>query len=315
MAKSHSGDLKSRRGKPKAKKKVISDSPDPAKGENDHAPAALTIENGKLPKSVKEAALRSGGFPYAEKMPQADFETELRLLQIELLKLQNWVRESGERIVLLFEGRDAAGKSSIISSFMQHLNPRHARVAALAQPTETERSQWYFQRYIAQLPSAGDMLLFDRSWYNRAGVERVMGFANGAQVQIFLREAPVFEAALVRDGLRLFKFWITIGREMQIKRLHARRHDPLKQWKLSDIDLASLNKWDDYTMAMEDMFQYTHTMDTPWIVIRGNDKRRARLNVMRAVLSSIAYADKDESIARLPDPLIAGSGHEYFYSA
>lgn len=278
-------------------------------------PAVITINNGKLPKSIKEAAFGSGGFPYDSKLQQAEYETELRCLQIELLKLQDWVRENGERIVILFEGRDAAGKSSIISRFMQHLNPRHARIAALAQPTPTEKGQWYFQRYVAHLPSAGDMVLFDRSWYNRSGVERVMGFASEAQVQSFLREAPVLEAALVRDGLRLFKFWITIGREMQIKRLHARRHDPLKQWKLSEIDLAAVDKWDAYTDAMKDMFQYTHTMEAPWTVIRGNDKRRARLNAIRTVLSSIPYAEKDETIACAPDPRIVGSGPEHFYTA
>jgi polyphosphate kinase len=280
-----------------------------------HDIAAFKIGKDKLPKSIKKAALESGGFPYDEKLSRKEYEDELLLLQIELLKLEQWLRKTGERIVMLFEGRDAAGKSSIIRIIMQHLNPRHARFIALPRPTEREVSQWYFQRYIAHLPSAGDMVLFDRSWYNRAGVERVMGFVEGAKVETFLREAPLFEAALVRDGVRLFKFFITIGREMQIARLHARRHDPLKQWKLSGIDLAAMDKWDDYTEARKDIFQYTHTMETPWTVIRGNDKRRARLNAIRKVLSSIPYAGKDEKVAQAPDPLIAGSGPEYFYTA
>jgi polyphosphate kinase 2 len=306
---------KSAKAKTKSKKRLPAAPTRESEEANGREPAVITINNGKLPRFIKKAAFGSGGFPYDSKMGREEYETKLRWLQIELLKLQDWVRENGERIVILFEGRDAAGKSSIISRFMQHLNPRHAKVAALAQPTVTEKGQWYFQRYISHLPSAGDMVLFDRSWYNRSGVERVMGFATSAQVQAFLREAPVFEAALVRDGLRLFKFWITIGREMQIKRIHARRHDPLKQWKLSEIDLAAIDKWDAYTEAMEDMFQYTHSMEAPWTVIRGNDKRRARLNAIRKVLSSIPYAEKNEDVACAPDPKIVGSGPEHFYSA
>lgn len=279
---------------------------------NDNAFAAFDIENPALPDFIKEQALTSGGYPYDKRLGRKVYEKELRLLQIELLKLQSWVRETGERVVILFEGRDAAGKGSTIKRFMAHLNPRHARAVALSKPTETERGQWYFQRYVAHLPTRGDMILFDRSWYNRAGVERVMGFCTEAETAKFLREAPDFESGLIRDGIRLFKFWLTIGREMQLKRLHARRHNPLKRWKLSEIDLAALSKWDAYTQARDDLFRYTHTEVTPWWVIRANDKRRTRLNAIRKVLSEFDYAGKDEDIVGAPDPLIVGTGPEFF---
>jgi polyphosphate kinase 2 len=198
---------------------------------------------------------------------------------------------------------------------MEHLNPRHARTVALSKPTETERGQWYFQRYITHLPTAGDMVLFDRSWYNRAGVEPVMGFCTREQVSKFLEETPEFEASLVRDGIWLFKFWLTVGHAMQIKRFHARRHDPLKSWKLSPIDLASMSKWDDYTAAREEMFDHTHTKHAPWTVIRSNDKRRARLNAIRHILASIDYDGKDKKIVAKPDPKILGSEGKIFLDA
>lgn len=273
------------------------------------------LESPELPAEIDEDAFTSGGYPYTEKMPREAYEKDLRLLQIELLKLQTWARENGERIVIVFEGRDAAGKGGTIKRFMEHMNPRHAHVVALSKPTETERGQWYFQRYVAHLPTAGDMALFDRSWYNRAGVERVMGFCTHAQVDQFLREAPEFEASLVRDGIRLFKLWLTIGQAMQLKRFHARRHDPLKSWKLSPIDLASLDKWDEYTRARSDMFDRTHTKMAPWIIIRANDKRRARLNAIRHILSSIDYDKKDKAIVSKPDPKIAGADDEFFSRA
>jgi polyphosphate kinase 2 len=247
-------------------------------------------------------------------MKRKEFEDQLEKLQIELLKLQSHVIKQGERVVVLFEGRDAAGKGGCISRFMAHLNPRHARAVALSKPTETERGQWYFQRYGAHLPTRGDIVLFDRSWYNRAGVERVMGFCNDEQLADFLREAPEFEGMLVRDGIRFFKFFLTIGREMQWTRFHERRHDPLKQWKLTDIDLAAMSKWDDYTKAQHDMFRFTHTPTAPWTVVRANCQRRARLEAIRVVLTSIPYAGRADKVVGEVDPKIVGSGPEYFYS-
>jgi len=273
------------------------------------------LDSPELPEEIGRAAFLSSGYPYDRRMPRKTYEAELRLLQIELLKFQRWVREQGKRIVIVFEGRDAAGKGGTIKRIMEHLNPRHARAIALSKPTETERGQWYFQRYIAHLPTAGDMVLFDRSWYNRAGVERVMGFCTPEQVGKFMEEAPEFESSLVRDGITLFKLWLTVGRPMQLKRFHARRHDPLKSWKLSSIDLASLSKWDEYTSAREEMFDRTHTQSAPWTVIRSNDKRRARLNAIRHVLANIDYEDKDLKIVARPDPEIVGSGGDFFYNA
>ena len=277
--------------------------------------SAFDLENPELPEEIDEAAFLSGGYPYEKRMPRKAYEVELHLLQIELLKLQRWVRDQGERIVIVFEGRDAAGKGGTIKRFMEHLNPRHARTVALSKPTETERGQWYFQRYIAHLPTAGDMVLYDRSWYNRVGVEQVMGFCTREQVTQFLAEAPEFEASLVRDGIRLFKFWLTVGHAMQIKRFHARRHDPLKSWKLSPIDLASMSKWDEYTLSREEMFDHTHTKPAPWTVIRSNDKRRARLNAIRHILASIGYGEKDKKFVAKPDPKILGSEGDIFKDA
>ena len=273
------------------------------------------LDEPNLPEAIDKAALASGGYPYAKRLGRRDYENDLELLQIELLKLQRWARQSGERIVVLFEGRDTAGKGGTIRRIMHHLNPRHARAVALSKPTEEERGQWYFQRYVEHLPSAGNMLLFDRSWYNRAGVERVMHFCTFEQLEKFLHEVPRFEAQLVRDGIRLFKIWLTIGREMQLKRLHQRRHDPLKQWKLSDMDLAGIDKWDEYTEAKEDLFRYSHTKLAPWTVVRANDKRRTRLNVIRYILSIIDYADKDPAVATPPDAKIVGSGKRFFFDA
>ena len=276
---------------------------------------SFNLEDPVLPQQIEARAFTSGGYPYDEPILRKPYEKELRLLQIELLKLQRWVRDSGERIVVVFEGRNAAGKGGNIKRFMQHLNPRHARAVALSKPTETERGQWYFQRYIAHLPTAGDITLFDRSWYNRAGVEPVMGFCTPSQTEKFLEEVPEFESALIRDGIRLFKLWLTIGHAMQLKRFHARRHDPLKSWKLSPVDLASLSKWEAYTSARDDTFARTHNKATPWTVIRANDKRRARLNAIRHVLSAIDYADKDVKLVSKPDPKIVGSDEKFFADA
>jgi len=228
-------------------------------------------------------------------------------LQVELLKAQNWIKTANERATLRFEGRDAAGKGGTIKRFMEHLNPRGARIVALEKPTDQERSQWYFQRYICHLPSGGEIVFFDRSWYNRAGVERVMGFCSATDYLEFMRQAPQLEQMLVRSGLRLFKYWFSVTREEQHSRFTARETDPLKQWKLSPIDKASLDKWDDYTEAKEAMFFYTDTADAPWTIVKSDDKRRARIEAMRDFLFHLPYEGKDEGVVHEPDPLIVGS--------
>ena len=273
---------------------------------------AFDIDNPILPDDIKERALTSGGYPYDEELKKKVFKQELMQLQLELLKLQAHIQEKGERFVAIFEGRDASGKGSCISRFLERLNPRHARSVALTKPTEVERGQWYFQRYVAHLPTAGDMVLFDRSWYNRAGVERVMGFCTEAQTAAFLREAPDFEALLVRDGIHLFKFYLVIGRQMQLVRFHERRHDPFKRWKITDIDLAAIDKWDEYTRAQADIFKRTSSSEAPWIIVRANDQRRARLEAIRWVLFKSDYAGKDASAVGTPDPNIIGTGPDYF---
>lgn len=232
------------------------------------------------------------------------YEREKRQLQIELLKFQAWVKETGQRVVIVFEGRDAAGKGGTIKRFMEHLNPRGARVVALEKPSETERTQWYFQRYVEHLPAAGEIVMFDRSWYNRAGVERVMGFCSTDEYLEFIHQCPDFERMLVRSGVRLFKFWFSVSREEQLRRFSRRRKDPLKQWKLSPVDLASLDKWAEYTRAKEAMFIATDTPEAPWTVIRSDDKKRARLNAMRVVLSAFHYTAKDRGVVAAADPLI-----------
>ena len=222
------------------------------------------------------------------------------------------MRDTGERILILFEGRDAAGKGGTIKRTMEHLNPRGARIVALEKPSPQEAGQWYFQRYIQHLPSAGEIVLFDRSWYNRAGVERVMGFCSSNDYLEFLRQTPELERMLVRSGIRLFKLWFSVSRGEQLRRFKSREHDPLKQWKLSPIDLASLDKWDDYTKAKEAMFFHTDTADAPWTVIKSDDKKRARINAIRHLLHTIPYANKDEKIACAPDPLIVGSAADIY---
>jgi polyphosphate kinase 2 len=221
------------------------------------------LDDPKLPRAIKEAALGSDGYPYSEKLDKDVYADELRVLQVELVKLLAWQGDTGARSVLLFEGRDASGKGGLIKAVREHLNPRHARIVALAAPSDRERGQWYFQRYVAELPAAGEMVLFDRSWYNRAVVEPVMGFCTPEQTERFLAEAPLFERMLVDDGIQLFKFWLTIGREMQLKRFHDRRHDPLKVWKISPVDLAAMEKWDDFTAARDRMFAATHLITPP----------------------------------------------------
>lgn len=272
----------------------------------------FNLDDPHLPKDISDAALSSGGFPYDKLLKRKAYEEELEPLQIELLKLQAHIRDAGERVVVVLEGRDAAGKGGTVKAIMQHLNPRHARAVALTKPTETEMGQWYFQRYVPHLPTKGDMILFDRSWYNRAGVERVMGFATPQQVEVFLREAPQFEGMLARDGVRLFKFFLTIGREAQLERFHERRHDPLKQWKLTDIDRKAIGMWDSYTEAHTDLFRFTHTSAAPWTAVRFNDQRRGRLEVIKVLLSAFDYKDKDKKVATKPDAKIVGTGPGFF---
>ncbi len=245
-----------------------------------------------------------GRYPYATKLDRRTYEAEKAALQVELLKVQHWVQETGQKFVLLFEGRDAAGKGGTIKRFTEHLNPREARVVALNKPSDEERGQWYFQRYIKHLPTAGEMVLYDRSWYNRAGVERVMNFCAPTEYLEFMRQTPEFERMLVRSGIKLFKYWFSVTQDEQKARFASRETDPLKQWKLSPIDRASLDKWDDYTEAKEAMFFYTDTADAPWTVIRSNDKKRARLTCMRHFLAQLDYPDKNLVVATPPDPLI-----------
>lgn len=252
-------------------------------------------------------AFETGEYPYKSKMRRQPYQEHKAELQAELLKVQKWVKDRGEKIVVIFEGRDAAGKGGSIKRFMEHLNPRAARVVALEKPTESESTQWYFQRYVKHLPSAGEITFFDRSWYNRAGVERVMNFCGPNQYLEFMRQCPDFERMLVRSGIRLYKFWFSVTQDEQARRFEARKIDPLKQWKLSPIDQASLNKWDDYTEAKEAMFFYTDTADAPWTIVKSNDKKRARLNAMRHFLYTLPYPEKDTHIVREPDPLIVGS--------
>ncbi|MEV4276996.1 polyphosphate kinase 2 [Actinoplanes xinjiangensis] len=245
-------------------------------------------------------------YPYDERLPRSEYDHDKRLLQIELLKLQNWCKDTGERLLILFEGRDAAGKGGTIKRFMEHLNPRGARVVALEKPNQRESTQWYYQRYIKHLPAAGEIVLFDRSYYNRAGVERVMGFCDRKEYLEFLRQTPELERMLVRSGIKLVKFWFSVTQGEQRTRFAIRQVDPVRQWKLSPMDLKSLDRWDDYTEAKEAMFFWTDTADAPWTVVRSNDKKRARLNAMRHVLNRFDYAGKDREIVGIPDPQIVG---------
>ena len=258
------------------------------------------------PDDELNADWRDGGYPYKNLMQRRNYERQKYRLQVELLKLQAWVKETGQKVVILFEGRDAAGKGGTIKRFMEHLNPRGARVVALEKPTEVERGQWYFQRYVQHLPTNGEIVLLDRSWYNRAGVERVMGFCTDYEYTEFMRQVPEFERMLARQGVHLIKFWFSVSREEQRRRFKERKVHPLKQWKLSPIDMASLDKWDDYTRAKEAMFFHTDTADAPWTVIKSNCKKRARLNALRYILHKLPYATKDVQRIGNLDPLIVG---------
>ncbi|ANH02668.1 MULTISPECIES: polyphosphate kinase 2 [Shinella] len=266
------------------------------------------IDDPKLPDWIEEKAFKSDDYPYDKKLDNKEYEKTLKLLQIELVKVQFWQQKTGKRVMAVFEGRDAAGKGGAIHATMSYMNPRSARIVALTKPTETERGQWYFQRYVATFPTAGEFVLFDRSWYNRAGVEPVMGFCTPEEYEKFLKATPRFEKMIVAEDIQLFKFWLNIGREMQLKRFHDRRHDPLKVWKLSPMDIAALNKWGDYTEKRDRMLKETHTDHAPWTVVRGNDKRRARLNLIRHILMTLDYEGKDEKAIGEIDRKIVGAG-------
>lgn len=264
----------------------------------------LKAKNPRLPWNYDDS------YPYKSKMPVVDYEQHKHQLQIELLKLQNWVKDNNERIVIIFEGRDAAGKGGTIKRFMEHLNPRGAHVVALEKPNARERNQWYFQRYIQHLPTKGEIVLFDRSWYNRAGVEKVMRFCSDDEYLEFLRQAPELERMLTNSGIHLFKYWFSVSRLEQFRRFKSRQNDPLKQWKLSPIDMESLSKWDDYSKAKKSMMFHTHTNDAPWTIIRSDDKKRGRVNCMRHFLSLIDYPDKDHSVVNKLDQLIVGNARD-----
>ena len=272
----------------------------------DETPGGTPLNN---PDDQLSPDWREGGYPYHNLMSRKAYERQKYRLQVELLKLQAWVKETGQRVVIIFEGRDAAGKGGTIKRLMEHLNPRGARVVALEKPSEQERGQWYFQRYVQHLPTAGEIALFDRSWYNRAGVERVMGFCTPAEYDEFMRQTPEFERTLVRSGIHLIKFWFSVSRKEQRRRFKEREVHPLKQWKLSPIDLASLDKWEDYTKGKEAMFFHTDTADAPWTVIKSDCKKRARLNAMRYVLHKLPYAGKDSDRIGQLDPLLVGRAH------
>ncbi len=267
------------------------------------APAApAAIPEGE----ARQARFESAHYPYPHPMARRPYEVEKARLQAELLKVQLWAQETGQKFVILFEGRDAAGKGGTIKRYTEHLNPRFARVVALNKPSEAERGQWYFQRYVQHLPTAGEMVFYDRSWYNRAGVERVMGFCTPEEYLEFMRQAPEFERMLVRSGIRLYKYWFSVTPEEQRRRFAERETDPLKRWKLSPIDKASLGLWDEYTAAKEAMFFYTDTADAPWTIVKSRDKKRARLNCMKHFLASLDYPGKDPEVVGTPDPLIVG---------
>ncbi|MDO6965468.1 polyphosphate kinase 2 [Rhizobium alvei] len=269
------------------------------------------IDDPKLPDWIDDHALESGGYPYDKKLDEDEYEETLEHLQEELVKVQIWQQETGARVISLFEGRDAAGKGGTIFSIHAYMNPRSARVVALSKPTETEAGQWYYQRYIANFPTKGEFVLFDRSWYNRAGVEPVMGFCTPEQYEKFLKNTPRFERMIVDEGFHFFKFYLNIGREMQLKRFHDRRHSKLTMWKLSPMDIAALDKWGDYTEKRDRMLKETHSEHAPWTVVRANDKRRARINVIRHILTSLDYTGKDEKVIGKIDDKILGFGPDF----
>jgi polyphosphate kinase 2 len=269
------------------------------------------LEDPSLPEWIERGALRSGGFPYDNRLSRKKANAALYELRKQLVVLQSHLLHSGERVLILFEGNDAAGKGGAVATYREHLNPRNTIGVALPKPSDREQGEWYFQRYVEQLPSRGETVLFDRSWYNRAGVESVLGFATAEQVEKFIEEVPRFERMLVNDGIHLFKFWLSIGREMQLKRFHKRKHNPLKVWKLSPVDLKALGKWDEYLAAAKRMLPATDTAHAPWTIVRDNDKRRGRLDIIRSVLLKLDYRGKDEELIGAIDPLITLSAEDF----
>ena len=278
----------------------------------------ILIDGGDQPliepveKLAKGKIFADANYPYTEKMKRGEYELLKKELQIELLKMQGWAKETGQKILILFEGRDAAGKGGTIKCMMEHMNPRGARVVALEKPSEIEQGQWYFQRYLQHMPCAGEIVMLDRSWYNRAGVERVMGFCKSGEYLEFMNQAPELEQMLVRSDIKLYKLWFSVSRNEQLRRFQRRKQDPLKQWKLSPIDLASLDKWEDYTEAKQAMFFYTDTPDAPWTVVKSDCKKRARINAMRFLLYKLDYPNKNHEVARAPDALIMGSAQTIY---
>ena len=276
-------------------------------------PGAQALEDApNIDHDTRVRYFRESIYPYSHRMTHEEYYADKFPLQIELVKLQKWLREAGERVIILFEGRDAAGKGGTIRRFMEHWNPRGARVVALDKPSDVELGQWYFQRYIRHFPTAGEIVLFDRSWYNRSGVERVLGFATEREYRLFIRQVPVFEKMIVEAGLHLIKLYFSVSRYEQDRRFEQRERDPLKQWKLSEIDLISKHKWDDYTAAKEAMFLQTHTPEAPWTIIKSDDKMRARINAMRHVIYSLEYEGKDLSVAHRTDPSIVASAGDIY---
>jgi polyphosphate kinase 2 len=273
---------------------------------------SFDLDDPDLPSWVEDHAFGCGDYPYDDKMDNDDYEEELYDLQRELVKVQRWQQATGARVIIIFEGRDAAGKGGTIKRLTAYLNPRNVKVVALAKPNDRERGEWYYQRYIRHFPTDGEMVIFDRSWYNRGGVEPVMGFCTPEQHEAFLEETPGFERMIVREGIHFFKFWLNVGQEMQLKRFHDRHHNPLKSWKISPIDLKAMAKWQDYTAARNQMMAATHTKQAPWTIVRSNDKRRARLNVLRHLLYNIGYEGKNEKRIGKVDPLILGQGPAFF---
>lgn len=269
------------------------------------------MDDAELPDWIEDNKLTAGGYPYDEKLKRKDYEETIEALQIELVKAQNWMQATGARVLALFEGRDAAGKGGTIFAVHEYMNPRTARNVALAKPTETEAGQWYFQRYVTRFPTAGEFVSFDRSWYNRAGVEPVMGFCTPEQHQKFLDETPHFERMIVNDGIHFFKFWLDIGQETQLERFHDRRHSKLKSWKFSPIDVAGIEKWEEYTKARDEMVRRTHSKEAPWTIVRANDKRRARIAVIRRLLLSLPYEGRDLDVIGKEDKKIIGEGPRF----
>ena len=308
------GDSSKTANKKKTEKDNSKSTDKPLKIKIDGDTHKFDINDPKLPDWIDDRALQSGGYPYAEKMKTKEYEETLERLQIELVKMQYWLQSTGGRVISVFEGRDAAGKGGTIFTIRQFMNPRTARNVALPKPTETERGQWYFQRYVQLFPTTGEFVTFDRSWYNRAGVERVMQFCTPEQIETFLTETPDFERMIVTDGIHLFKFWLDIGQEMQLKRFHERRHSPLKNWKFSPMDVAGISRWDDYSTALHTMLERTDTGYAPWTIIRSNDKRRARLAAIRRVLLTLPYEGRDLEAIGPEDQSIIGRGAEFLAS-